>query len=156
MSIDEIVGFAWVVWLALILIFLVVEIFTVDMTFLMLAVASVGGVITALVGFEWFWQLVIVGVLAIALILALRPPLLRALRRGEDPTKSNINALIGLGGKVTTAFSDGLGHVKLANGETWTSKGAEEPLALKVGTAVTVIAIEGATAIVEPVERTSK
>jgi membrane protein implicated in regulation of membrane protease activity len=151
-SFETAVGLAWVVWLALILIFLVVEIFTVDFTFLMLAVASVGGVVAALTGLEWFWQLLIVGILAIALIFAVRPRLLVALRAGGDPTKSNIHALIGISGTVTTAFTDGQGHVKLANGETWTARGSDAPLALKVGAKVTVTEINGATAMVEPVE----
>jgi membrane protein implicated in regulation of membrane protease activity len=151
-SFDLVVSFAWVVWLALILIFLVVEIFTVDFTFLMLAVASVGGVISALAGLDWFWQLLIVGVLAIALIFAVRPRLLLALRKGADPAKSNVHALIGMDGTVTTAFSDGQGHVKLANGETWTARGADSPLTLKVGAKVSVIDINGATAVVAPTE----
>jgi membrane protein implicated in regulation of membrane protease activity len=53
---------------------------------------------------------------------------------------------------VTTAFSDGQGHVKLANGETWTARGADSPLTLKVGAKVSVIDINGATAVVAPTE----
>ncbi len=152
MSFDWIVSYAAVVWLALVLIFLVIEIFVLDFTFLMIAVASVGGVISAASGALWFWQLIIVAVLAIALIFAVRPRLLHALRRGGDPTKSNIHALIGMRASVTGAFVDGQGLVKLANGETWTAKGASSTLSLRVGSAVTVTAIDGATALVEPEE----
>ena len=74
MSVEEISTIAWVVWAALILIFLVIEIFTLDFTFLMLGVASIGGVASALLGVPWFFQLLIVAVLAVLLIFTVRPP----------------------------------------------------------------------------------
>ena len=155
MSVEEISTIAWVAWAALILIFLVVEIFTLDFTFLMLGVASIGGVVAAVVGLPWFIQLLIVGVLALLLIFAVRPPMLRALRKGGDETPSNVEALIGLKGTVSTAFADGIGHVKLSNGDTWTSRSAGSAEDLALGDKVVVVAIEGATAVVAPLERTN-
>ena len=155
MSVEEISTIAWVAWAALILIFLVVEIFTLDFTFLMLGVASIGGVVAAVVGLPWFIQLLIVGVLALLLIFAVRPPMLRALRKGGDETPSNVEALIGLRGTVSTAFSNGSGHVKLSNGDTWTSRSAGSAEDLPLGDKVVVVAIEGATAVVAPLERTN-
>jgi membrane protein implicated in regulation of membrane protease activity len=154
-SVEEISTIAWVAWAALILIFLVIEIFTLDFTFLMLGVASIGGVIAAALGVPWFFQLLIVGVLAVLLIFAVRPPLLRALRKGGDETPSNIEALIGLRGTVSTAFASGQGHVKLSNGDTWTSRVAGSAEDLPLGDTVVVVAIEGATAVVAPLERTN-
>lgn len=155
MSLDEIMTLAWVVWLALILIFLVIEIFTLDFTFLMLAVASIAGVLSALFGVPWFFQLLIVAVLALVLLFAVRPSLLRALRKGADETPSNVDALIGLRGKVSTAFSGASGHVKLSNGDTWTARvvGGDD---LALGDAVVVVSIEGATAVVAPLERNAE
>jgi membrane protein implicated in regulation of membrane protease activity len=148
--------YAWIVWLALALIFVVIEVFTLDFTFLMLAAGSVGGLLSSLAGLEWWAQILVTAVLSLALLFLVRPPLLKALRKGGDPTPSNVAALLGLGGTVTTAFVDGTGYVKLANGETWTAK--VPPLAadaaLVIGSKVTVVAIEGATAVVEPTERT--
>ena len=146
------IEYAWVVWIALVLIFVVIEAFTLDFTFLMLALGSVGGLVASLVGADFWLQLVIAAVLAILLIFALRPPLLRRLRHGEDPTPSNLDALKGMTGTVQKDFFDGAGHVKLMNGETWTARtigGA----ALDEGQKVVVTAIEGATAVVEPAER---
>jgi membrane protein implicated in regulation of membrane protease activity len=151
-SLEEINAIAWLVWLAVILVFLVIEIFTLDFTFLMLAVASVGGVVSSLLGAPWFVQLVIVAVLSIVLLFAVRPPLLHALRKGGDPTLSNVDALMGLKGTVTTAFDDGAGHAKLANGETWTARSVSHD-DLPLGEKVVVVAIEGATAVVAPLER---
>lgn len=155
MSLVELIGFAWIVWLALILIFLVIEIFTVDFTFLMIAVGSVGGLVSSLFGVPWLLQLIIAGALSILLIFFVRPPLLRALRKGEDPAKSNIDALTGLTGIVVAGFTGTPDHVKLANGETWTLRPADDAITLALGDKVAVVAIEGATAVVAPIERTA-
>ena len=66
-------------------------------------------------------------------------------------------ALLGTGGTVTTAFIDGQGHVKLANGETWTARlsAATTERPVDTGERVVVTAIEGATAIVVPAEGTA-
>lgn len=154
MSLEGLLAIAWVIWLGLILIFLVVEIFTVDFTFLMIAVGSLGGLVSSLFGVPWFFQLVIAGVLSIILIFAVRPPLLRALRRGEDPTKSNISALIGITGTVVAGYGGSSDHVKLANGETWTLRTTDGSTPA-LGDTVVVSAIDGATAVVAPIERTA-
>ncbi len=149
--------YAWIFWLALILLFVIVEVVSVDFTFLMLAVGSVGGLLSGLLGAPWWAQVIIAGVIALVLIFFVRPLLRGALRRGGDPTPTNVAALLGLDGMVTTAFVDGQGHVKLANGETWTAKlsGLTSLTSVKSGDRVVVTAIEGATAVVVPAERTT-
>jgi membrane protein implicated in regulation of membrane protease activity len=155
MSLEELAGYAWIVWLALILIFLVIEIFTVDFTFLMIAVGSLGGLVSSLFGVPWIFQLVIAGALSILLIFFVRPPLQRALRNGADPAKSNVDALIGLTGVVTAGYTGNPDHVKLANGETWTLRTTDDAIPLAIGDKVAVTAIDGATAVVAPIERTA-
>jgi membrane protein implicated in regulation of membrane protease activity len=121
--------------------------------FLMLAVGSVGGLVSGLFGVPWWWQLVIAAALSVLLLFTLRPPLLHALRRGGDPTPSNVDALLGSAGRVVLTTSGSTGQVKLSNGETWTARlaaGSTEPIV--VGSPVIVIAIEGATAVVAPAE----
>jgi membrane protein implicated in regulation of membrane protease activity len=148
-------AYGWIVWLALILIFVIVEVATVDFTFLMLAVGSVGGLIADLLGVTWWAQIIIAGVLALILIFLVRPALHRALKRGGDPTPTNVAALLGLSGTVLSPFVEGLGHVKLANGETWTARisGLADTASVQTGERVVVTAIDGATAMVIPAER---
>ncbi|MGV8885108.1 MAG: NfeD family protein [Microbacteriaceae bacterium] len=158
MTVDFLMDFAWVIWLALILIFIVIEVFTLDFTFLMLSVGSVGGLISSFSPLAFWAQIIIAAVLSVLLIFAVRPPLLRRLRHGEDPTLSNIDALMGMRGVVTNDFDEGVGHVKLANGETWTARVSDlsdlsDGRILEAGRTVSVVFIEGATAVVAPIER---
>jgi membrane protein implicated in regulation of membrane protease activity len=147
---DVVSTWAWIVWLALILIFLIVEVLTLDFTFLMLAIGSLGGLVAGLLGAPWWVDILIAGVLALVLLFFVRPPLLHRLRRGGDPALTNVDALIGLAGTVVLVFPDGRGQVKLANGETWTSRSADAAEALVEGESVTVTTIDGATAVVSP------
>ncbi|MCU1414860.1 MAG: NfeD family protein [Microbacteriaceae bacterium] len=153
---EFLVSYGWIIWAALILIFLIIEVATVDFYFLMVAVGSVGGLVAHLFGLPWWAQVVIAGILALLLIFFVRPALKRALGRGADNTPTNVEALLGIAGTVTTPFVEGQGHVKLANGETWTAKlsGLSDATTVKTGARVVVTAIEGATAVVIPSERT--
>lgn len=149
---DVITSWAWVFWLGLILLFIIVEVNTLEFTFLMLALGSVGGLVAGLVGAPWWLQLIVAAVLALLLLFFVKPPLLHALRKGADPTRSNVDALLGLTGAVTVDFRAGAGQVKLVNGDIWTARVADSiaPAGLVEGAPIVVTAIEGATAVVVP------
>ncbi|KAF2419082.1 NfeD family protein [Microbacterium sp. B35-30] len=144
--IETVEQWAWIGWLVLILVFLVIEMLTLDFTFLMLSIGGLAGLVADLLGAPIWLQVIIAAAVSAILLLVLRPPLLRRLRRGEDPTPSNIDALIGLRGTVISSIGAHGGQVKLANGDIWTAR--TESGDLDPGTPVRVSRIEGATAVV--------
>lgn len=152
----DVAQYAWIIWIALLLLFVVVEVTTLELTFLMLAIGSLGGLLAGLFGAPWWAQIVVAAVLAVLLLFTVRPPLLRALRRGGDPTPSGVDGLLGLPGTVVVPLRDGVGQVKLVNGETWTARvlSSTGRTELDAGTPVVVSAIQGSTALVVPTERT--
>lgn len=154
---DVLTQYAWIVWLVLILAFATIEVFTLEMTFLMLALGSVAGLLSGLFGIPWWAQFIIGAAVSVALILLLRPPLLRMLRRGGDPTRSNVDALIGADGAVVRTVNAGGGQVRLQNGEVWTARLSPitEQTDVAVGERVLVTGIDGATAVVVPLERST-
>ncbi|MFT4219741.1 MAG: NfeD family protein [Microbacterium sp.] len=143
---DNIEQFAWIGWVALVLICLTVEALTLDFTFLMLSIGGVAGLASDLFDAPLWLQVVIAAAVAALLIFVLRPPLVRRLHRGEDTTPSNVAALIGLGGLVVSTVTPLGGQVKLSNGDVWTARSADGEL--EPGTTVTVTRIDGATALV--------
>lgn len=155
---DILTTYAWIFWIVLILVFAIIEISTLEFTFLMLAGGSLGGLVSGLFGLPWWGQFIVALVLSLLLLFAVRPPLLRALGRGGDPARSNVDALLGMAGVVTNDFSGNASHVKLSNGDTWTARLSNQTSdrILVEGEKVTVTAIEGATAVVVPVERTAE
>lgn len=152
--IETIEQFAWIGWLVLILLFLTIEALTLEFTFLMLALGSIAGLIADLSGAPIWLQAIIAALTAALLILFLRPPLLRRLRKGADPAKSNVAALIGLRGQVTSTVTHIGGQVKLSNGDTWTARSRDADI--QPGTLISVAAIDGATAYVAPVQHPTK
>ena len=152
---DFLTDYAWIVWLALILLFVIIEVMTLEFTFLMLAIGSIGGLVAGLFGVDWWVQVVVAGLLAILLLFLAKPALLKALHRGGDPARTLVDALLGADGVVLSDFADGQGQVKLNNGETWTARLSPltEAREVNTGERVVVTAIDGATAIVIPAER---
>jgi membrane protein implicated in regulation of membrane protease activity len=154
---DVLTQYAWIVWLVLILVFAIIEVFTLEMTFLMLALGSVAGLLSGLFGIPWWAQFVIAAVVALVLILALRPPLLRALRRSGDSARSNIDALIGADATVMRTVTSAGGRIRLPNGDIWTARLSPltEQTDVTVGDRVLITGIDGATAVVVPTERSA-
>jgi len=148
----DLAQYLWIVWAIFILLFVIIELLTLEFTFLMIAVGSLAGLGSNLLGAEWWLQIVIAAIVSVLLILTIRPLLLKTMRRGEDPTPSNIPALIGMRARVTTDITPTGGLAKLANGETWSARLADDATTdhLESGSTATVVAIEGATAVLSP------
>jgi membrane protein implicated in regulation of membrane protease activity len=148
---DFLTSYAWIIWLAVILIFIIIEVVTVDFIGLMLAVGGVAGLIVSLFHAPFWLQVVIAAVVALLLLLAVRPPLKRWLNKGGDKAKTLVDALIGQSATVVNDFNGKPNLAKLANGETWTVEREDsKSAALQEGDRVVVTAINGSTATVAP------
>ncbi|WP_448004640.1 NfeD family protein [Agromyces bauzanensis] len=153
----DLTQYTWIVWLILILVCVIIELLTLEFTFLMIAFGSVAGLGADLLGWEWWVQILVAAAVSVLLILTIRPVMLRYMRRGADPTPSNVAALLGMSGRVVSSVTEATGLVKLANGETWTARlppDADEPV-IGAGASVRVVLVDGATVVIVPVERDS-
>ncbi|KAA9086749.1 NfeD family protein [Microbacterium radiodurans] len=146
----DLVQYLWIAWLVLALVFVIVELVTLEFTFLMLAAGTlIGGLGTNLLSAPWWLQVAAAAAVSALLLFTIRPLLLRALHRSSVAVRTNVDALAGIGGRAVAPFVDGAGSVKLDNGETWTARvaaGASSPV---VGAPVVVLAVRGATVVVE-------
>lgn len=144
--------YGWIIWVALILVFAIIEMLTLDFLFLMLGLGSVGGLIAQVAGAPWWVQIIVAAALAVVLLIFLRPSLLRHLKRGADPAKSNVEALTGQSGRALTEITHETGQARLGNGDVWTARipDTDDAVVVKPGQQLTVLAIQGATAIVAP------
>lgn len=143
----------WLIWLAVALVCIIIELLTLEFTFAMVGIgAAVGGLGTSLLGWPWWVQVLAAAALSALLLFLIRPLLIRALRRGEDRTRHNVDAIAGQRGRVVEAFGEGGGVVLLGNGETWSARLAEDapPTQLSVGDRVRVLRVVGATVEVSP------
>ena len=151
----DLTQYLWIMWLSIVVLFVVVELLTLEFTFLMLAAGSlIGGLGANLLGLEWWAQIGAAAVLSALLLFLIKPLLLKTLQKGADLTPSNLDALYGMAARVTRDFIDGDGMVKLDNGETWTSRAALG-LILREGDRVSVRAVYGSIVEVEAPTTTS-
>lgn len=156
----DLTQYLWILWLSLALLFVVIELITLEFTFLMLAAGTlIGGLGVNLLGGPWWLQVAAAAVISALLLFTIRPLLLRALHRSTNTVSMNVDAILGMSGRVMQPFQNGDGGVKLDNGETWTARlqsGVAEQ-SLDVGTRVTVTRVLGAiveVSVTSPLERT--
>jgi membrane protein implicated in regulation of membrane protease activity len=148
----DLTQYLWIMWLILIFVCVTIELLTLEFTFLMIAFGAVAGLGADLLGWEWWVQFLTAAAVSVLLILLIRPILLRYMRRGADPTPSNIAALDGMPGRVVSSVTVTGGLVKLANGETWTARLAPDSAqdSIGAGATVRVVVVDGATVVVAP------
>lgn len=140
----------WLAWVALALVLAAIEAATVDFVFLMLAGGAVLAALAAALGAPFPAQVIIALVAAGLLLVLVRPIIKRHLSDGQFDNTIGAAGLVGRSARVlqTVTDIDG-GRVKLA-GETWSARLADGAGTCRPGDEVRVIAIHGATAIVEP------
>jgi membrane protein implicated in regulation of membrane protease activity len=127
-----------------------VEIFTLDLTFLMLASGAIAGGVVVLAGGPVWLAFVVALVVSAAMLAALRPWLLRSMRtRGVDLVETNTAALKGAKGRTIDPITETSGRIKL-RGEVWSARIQDDAGTIDEGVEVIVTRIVGATAIVVP------
>ncbi|WP_338083414.1 NfeD family protein [Arthrobacter koreensis] len=142
------VDYGWVLWLVLFLGFAAIETLTLDLFFAMLSVGALAAMLAAILSAPLFLQVVVFCVVALLMIVLVRPAALKHLKTGSKEQRSNIERLIGDTAVTLEPVGSRTGTVKLA-GDTWTARTGDGSL-LPAGEQVEVTRIEGATAVVEP------
>lgn len=141
------VGVAAIIWLIAGVVLAAAEALTGDFFLLMLAggaLATAG--VSAVTDFPVWGDAIVFGVVSLALVLGVRPILLR--KFSAPPLLStNAAALTGKSALVLEQVSAHEGQIKLG-GEVWTARPLDETEVYAPGTTVTVMEIDGATAVV--------
>lgn len=140
-------GQAALVWLGIALVLVAIEAATVDFTFLMIAGGALGGSVASLLGAPFAVQAIVAAVVAVGLLLTVRPWMHRRFSRNATPLMGTA-AHLGRSAVVLERVSTTSGTVKLA-GDTWTARTAGD--SIEHGQEVVVERIEGATAVVSRV-----
>ena len=142
----------WAAWLALAMTLGVVELFSLELIFAMLAVGALAGIVPALLGAPVVVSALVAAGVSAATLVLLRPALVRRMHGGPELTLGH-HKLIGQQGTVTQRLSGlEVGRVRLG-GETWSAAPYDSTLTIEPGETVEVLEIRGATAYVHPLPR---
>ncbi len=128
----------------------ILELFTLDLFFVTIGIAAFGAGLAAFLGAPIWLQVAIFAVIAIALLFGVRPWARRQLKKTTPDIDTNVRGLIGKTAIVTKPLVGPGGRVRL-EGEEWSARGKRGSV-FAVGSEVKVVQIEGATAVVGPLE----
>ena len=139
------------VWMALVIIFLVVELITVGLTTIWLAGGALVAFILAAVGADFWIQLVAFFVVSFVLIFFTRPIAVKYFNPRR--TRTNSEELIGTVVKVTERIDNRAAKgTALVKGLEWSARAVSDDMIIEKDTLVKVLRIEGVKLIVEPVD----
>jgi len=136
----------WVWWFAAAVALIVVEVLSLDLVLVMFAGGAVAAGAAGGLGAGMWVQILVFALVSGALLLALRPWLLKHLRQRTTLVETNVDAHPGRSARTVTEVGPDGGRIKLM-GEVWSARSSDATV-FPVGETVTVIKIEGATAVV--------
>ena len=137
--------FIQIVWIALIVIFIAVEVATIGITSVWFAVGSVVALIASFLGAQFWLQFVLFILVAVVAIVLTRPLAKKYINARVQPTNSDM--IIGTQAVVTERVNNiaATGAAKVG-GRIWTAR-SETGYPIEPGALATVVAIEGVKVI---------
>jgi len=142
-----------VVWAIVAAVALGIEIFTLDLTFALIGIGALVGAGVALAGAPLWASVLAAAGVSLAGIVVVRPIALRHLRRLPIGARTGVDAIPGTEGLALTEISTDDGRMKL-RGEEWSARLDPDVTSIPVpgGTRLVVTRIDGATALVHPID----
>lgn len=138
-------------WLALVIIFVVVECLTVGLVSIWFAGGALAAMVLAMAGAGAIWQDIVFLVVSGGLLVATRPFVKRYLMNKK--VKTNYESVIGEVAKVTEKIDNyNQTGAAFADGKEWTARATDAATVIEQGALVKVTAIEGVKLMVEPYE----
>src|SRR6476469_1392692 len=144
---------AWLVWLIIAGVLAGGEALSGTFVLIMMSGGAVGGAVTEALGGPLLAQVIVAVIVTIGLVWLVRPVAIRHLNPGPAAITGS-DALVGRDAVVLHEVTRDGGRVRL-NGAEWSARSKDPRQQLPAGTRVSVIAIDGATAVVwkDPFER---
>lgn len=141
---------AWI-WVGAAVIAVLIELFTLELTFALLAVGALAAAGGAALGLPVLFQVLIAAVVWGLGLVVVRPVALRHMRRHH--TRTGVDAIPGTQGRALTEVTVDQGRMRL-RGEEWTARLDPDVTSESVpaGTLLIVTRIDGATALVHPID----
>lgn len=141
----------WAAWLSLVFVLLVLEVFMLDLLFLMLAAGAGAALTVSLAGGDPWLQVVAGSVTALLMIGAVRPIALKHLKKGPEKQLTNIDRMAGMEAHPLETISENAGLAEV-DGDTWTARTSGD-FTIELGQPAVVESVVGATVYLKPASR---
>jgi membrane protein implicated in regulation of membrane protease activity len=137
----------WVWWVVAALALAAIEIVSLDLILGMIAVGALAAAVVAALGLNIVAQVLVAAIVSLLLLFAVRPIALRHLKASPQ-ARTNVEALVGAPALVLKRVDQHTGLVKIG-GEDWTARALDPAGVFDPGVSLTVVRIDGATAVVD-------
>jgi membrane protein implicated in regulation of membrane protease activity len=143
------ITFGWaIMWIALAIIFIIIEVMTLGLATIWFAGGAVAAAVSTMFTSSLLIQVIIFLVVSVVLLYFTKS-LRKKLKIGKE--KTNVDALIGKSGFVMETISPAaFGQVKV-EGIIWTAMSKEHETVIEAGTEISVVGVEGVKLIVAPI-----
>lgn len=137
-----------VVWLAILIILIVIEILTLGLTTIWFAGGALAAIIVAAVGGPVWLQVLLAGIVSAVLLFFTRPMAVKYFNR--DRERTNAESLVGRQAIVLSEINNlqGAGQVAI-NGMEWTARSTNDGQTIEPGEVVVIRGINGVKLLVE-------
>lgn len=139
------------IWLALLIVFLVIEVATVGLTAIWMAGGSLAAMLAELIGLNIWWQIGIFIAVSFLLLIFTRPFAVKYINSNRE--KTNYEGIIGKVVRITETVNNyEMTGTAVVNGIEWTVRTEEDGLVLNPGDLAKVMKISGVKLIVKKYE----
>ena len=139
---------AAIIWIALIIIFAVVEIITVGLTSIWFAGGALAAFFMALAGLSFQVQMTVFLAVSFVLLIFTRPFAVKYVNKGT--VRTNVDGLVGKKARVLEEIDNGSGSgTAVLNGQEWTARAVRDDLVIHKGETVIVKEIRGVKLMVD-------
>lgn len=144
-----------IVWLAILIILVVIEIFTLGLTTIWFAGGALAAIVAAAAGSPVWLQVLLAGIVSAALLFFTRPVAVKYFNR--DRERTNAESLVGRQAIVLSEINNlqGTGQVTI-NGMEWRARSIVDGQTIEPGEVVLVRGINGVKLLVEHRETAGK
>ena len=142
----------YLLWALIIIGCIVIELMIGDLLFASLALSALSALIAQFFGLDYIGQSLAFAVTAALIVAVLRPLALKKLTIKTKDNVTNVDALIDMQAITTKETDEKTGEIKL-KGEIWTAKTKFGEKKIKADKYVTILSIDGATAVVREIEK---
>lgn len=140
-----------IVWLAILIILVVIEIFTLGLTTIWFAGGALVAIVVAALGGPVWLQVLLAGIVSAVLLFFTRPVAVKYFNR--DRERTNAESLVGRQAIVLSEINNlqGIGQVTI-NGMEWTARATVDGQTINPGEVVVIRGINGVKLLVERAE----
>lgn len=138
-----------IVWLAILIILVVIEIFTLGLTTIWFAGGALVAIVVAVLGGPVWLQVLLAAIVSAVLLFFTRPVAMKYFNR--DRERTNAESLVGRQAIVISEINNlqGIGQVTV-NGMEWTARSIVDGVTIRPGEVVIIRGINGVKLLVEP------